>query len=76
MRKLGEQNVLDPAHDNTAQVDVESQRNAWIGAGKTEAADWDDGRVLATPFKRQLFLAGDVKILGTMADLRFVVTLM
>ena len=29
-----------------------------------------------TPFKRQLFLAGDVKILGTMADLRFVVTLM
>ena len=75
-RQLGEENVLDPEHDNTAQVDVESQRNAWIGAGKTEAADWDDGRVLATPFKRQLFLAGDVKILGTMADLRFVVTLM
>ena len=75
-RQLGEENVLDPEHDNTAQVDVESQRNAWIGAGKTEAADWDDGKVLATPFKRQLFLAGDVKILGTMADLRFVVTLM
>lgn len=75
-RQLGEENVLDPEHDNTAQVDVESQRNAWIGAGKAEAADWDDGRVLATPFKRQLFLAGDVKILGTMADLRFVVTLM
>lgn len=75
-RQLGEENVLDPEHDNTAQVDVESQRNAWIGAGKAEAADWDDGKVLATPFKRQLFLAGDVKILGTMADLRFVVTLM
>ncbi len=56
-------------------VDVNSLTTV-DGAGKTEVMKWDDGRVLATPFKRQLFLAGDVKILGTMADLRFVVTLM
>lgn len=75
-RQLGLENVLDPEHDNTAGVDVESQRSAWIGSGKEEAADWDDATVISTPFKRDLFLAGDVKILGSMANLIFVVTLM
>ncbi len=75
-RQLGEDDVLDPEHDNTAAVDVEAQRSAWIEAGTSEAVDWDDAKVLATPFKRQVFLGGDVKILGSMADLNFVVTLM
>ena len=57
-------------------VDVTSQRNAWIDSGKAEAAEWDDGTVISTPYKRKVFLGGDVKILGTMTDLQFVVTLM
>lgn len=75
-RDLGDENVLDPTYDNTAAVDVTSQRNAWIDTGKSEAAEWDDGTVISTPYKRTVFLGGDVKILGTMADLQFVVTLM
>ena len=75
-RQLGEEDVLDKEHDNKASVDVESQRNAWIGSGKSEAADWDDATVISTPFKRELFLGGDVKILGSMGSLHFVVTLM
>lgn len=75
-RDLGDENVLDPTYDNTAGVDVTSQRNAWIDSGKAEAAEWDDGKVISTPYKRTVFLGGDVKILGSMTDLRFVVALM
>lgn len=75
-RDLGDESVLDPTYANTAAIDVESQRNAWIDSGKSEAADWDDGTVIATPYKRQVFLGGNVKIVGTMADLQFLVTLM
>ena len=45
-RDLGDENVLDPTYDNTAGVDVTSQRNAWIDSGKAEAAEWDDGKVI------------------------------
>lgn len=75
-RDLGNENVLDPTYDNTAAVDVTSQRNAWIDTGKSEAAEWDDGKVISTPYKRKVFLGGDVKILGSMTDLHLVVTLM
>lgn len=75
-RNLGNENVLDPTYDNTAAVDVSSQRNAWIDTGKSEAAEWDDGKVISTPYKRKVFLGGDVKILGSMTDLQFIVTLM
>ena len=68
--------VLNPYHDNKASIDVTAQRNAWIGAGKAEAADWDDATVMATPFKRMVYLAGDVQILGCMGGLEFAVTLM
>ena len=53
-----------------------AQRNAWIGSGKAEAADWDDATVMATPFKRMVYLSGDVQILGCMGGLEFAVTLM
>ena len=68
--------VLNPDHDNKAGIDVTAQRNAWIGSGKAEAADWDDATVMATPFKRMVYLAGDVQILGCMGGLEFAVTLM
>ena len=68
--------VLNPDHDNKASIDVTAQRNAWIGSGKAEAADWDDATVMATPFKRMVYLAGDVQILGCMGGLEFAVTLM
>lgn len=72
---LAAENILNPDHNNRADIDTAVQRNAWIGAGKTEAADWDDATVRATPFKRTVFLAGDVQILGSMGSLTFDVTL-
>ena len=46
-----------------------------MGSGKAEAADWDDATVRSNPFKRNVYLAGDVKILGSMVNLEFVVSL-
>ncbi len=74
-RQLGEESVLDRDHENRADVDTEAQRNTWIAAGKAEAAEWTDDKVKASPFKRQVFLSGDVKILGSMTDLNFAVNL-
>lgn len=72
---LAADNILNPEHDNKADIDVAAQRNAWVGSGKAEAADWDDDTVRATPFKRTVFLTGDIHILGSMGGLQFVVTL-
>jgi len=73
--QLAKQNILDPDYDNTAEIDVEAQRLAWQAAGKTEAAEWDDDTVKAMPFKRIVFLRGRVKILGSMTDLIFPITI-
>ena len=67
--------ILDPEHDNAAEVNVAAQRAAWVGSGKSEAAEWDDATVRSNTFKRTVYLAGDVKILGSMANLEFQVTL-
>ena len=52
-----------------------AQRSAWVGSGKSEAESWDDATVRSNPFKRNVYLSGDVKILGSMVNLEFVVTL-
>ncbi len=70
-----EDTVLDGEYANAASIDVEAQRAAWAGSGKEEAADWDDATVRAMAFKRDLYLKGDVKILGSMVNLSFGVTL-
>ena len=74
-RQLAQENILDPDHANTARIDVDAQRAAWVASGKAEAADWDEDKVKATPFKRTVYLAGDVKLLGSMTDLIFPINL-
>ncbi len=73
--QLARQNILDPDYDNAAEIDVEAQRLAWQASGKAEAADWDDDTVKAMPFKRTVYLKGNVKILGSMTDLIFPITI-
>ena len=74
-RNLGTEEVLDPEFNNLAQIDVESQRNAWLGIGKTAAADWDEDTVKKMTFKSYVFLAGDIKVLDAVEDLKFAITL-
>lgn len=74
-RQLMREEVLDDSYDNHAYVDIESQRLAWLGVGKTEAGDWDDNKVQQMTFRTHVFLAGDAKISNAMEDLKFVIAL-
>ena len=70
-RQLGREEVLDPSFDNNAYVDVETQRDAWLGIGKTEAEDWTEAQVKEMTFKSWIYLAGNIKILDAIEDLKF-----
>lgn len=74
-RQLMREEVLDDAYDNHAYVDIESQRLAWLGVGKTEAEDWDDNKVQQMTFRTNVFLGGNVKISDAMEDLRFIINM-
>ncbi len=69
-KTLEDEEILDNAYKNYADVDVTSQRVAWALI-KAEAATWDDAKVRNTPYKRNVFLGGDIKILGSMENLKF-----
>jgi len=75
LKELAADNILDNNYNNRADVDVTAQRNAWLGVGKTEASGWDEQTVKNNSFKRTVFLAGDIKILGAMENLKFEVSL-
>ena len=73
--QLANEDILDDEFDNKAEIDVTEQRSAWLGTGKSEAADWDDDKVRRMAFKRSLFIASNIKVLGSMENLKFTVTL-
>ncbi|NFM25177.1 phage tail sheath protein [Clostridium sporogenes] len=73
--ELAARDILDSNYNNTSFIDVVAQRKAWVDSGKEEAKNWDDETVKQNTFKRKLFLAGNVKILTTMTDLNFVITM-
>ena len=75
LSSLEDEDVLDEEYDNKLYIDVESQRKMWISLGKAEAAEWDDATVRKTTLKRDLCLCGDIKVLGSMTNLRLVVSL-
>lgn len=75
LKDLAKIDVLDIEYENKAEIDVEAQRNAWLSVGKAEASNWTDIQVKRNTFKRSVFLAGQVKILGSMTDLSFTVNL-
>lgn len=72
---LAREDVLDSEFANKAEIDVELQRSAWIGTGKSEAQDWSDDMVKKMSFKRSVFVACNIKILNCMENLNFTVTM-
>lgn len=75
-KQLTRIDVLDDEYNNHADIDVEAQRQAWIGTGKTEAEEWEETEVRNNTFKRDIFLAGDIKILNSMTNLLFNISMM
>ncbi|RKD26685.1 phage tail sheath protein [Ammoniphilus oxalaticus] len=67
---LGDDEILDPNEDNRADVDVRKQRLAWEEIG-TDTSDWDDQEVKNRSFRRNVYLAGRIKIVDAMEDLDF-----
>lgn len=73
--QLAAEDVLDDEFNNNAEIDVDEQRSAWIGTGKSEAEDWDDDKVKRMAFRRSVFLTSNIKILNCMENLKFDVSL-
>lgn len=67
--ELEKEEILDNLWDNRVDVDVETQRAAWIASGKAEAATWTDAQVRNAAYKRTVYALGDVKINGSMENL-------
>lgn len=74
-KDLSDEDILDLEYENVASINTEKQRKAWISSGKAEAATWDDTKVKRTTYKRNIYLAGDIKILGSMVNLEFDISL-
>lgn len=72
---LATDEILDSAFTNIVQVDVETQRNAWVASGKTEAKNWDDQTVKNMSFGDKVFLAANIKIPDAMEGFSFAVQL-
>lgn len=70
-RQLTTEGVLSPDFSNLAEIDVETQRQAWIAAGKTEAMDWDTETVKKNPFKTYVYLLANVRFSDAIEDLQF-----
>lgn len=72
---LASEDILDSEFTNKAEIDVEAQRSAWVGTGKAEAEEWDDDTVKRRSFKRSVFISANIKILNSMENLKFTVTM-
>jgi hypothetical protein len=68
---LENEDILDNNYKNKVDIDIESQRKAWLGVGKTEAVNWDEATVRNNTFKNTIFLNGDIKMLQAIANLKF-----
>ncbi|MEG3040896.1 MAG: phage tail sheath C-terminal domain-containing protein [Clostridium sp.] len=69
-KALAKEEVLDINYKNYSDVNIAAQRDAWVKI-KPEAEQWDDIKVKNNAFKRNVFLAGDIKILAAMENLKF-----
>lgn len=72
---LAAEDILDSEFNNKAEIDVDAQRSAWVGTGKSEAEEWDEDTVKRRSFKRSVFIASNIKILNSMENLKFTVTM-
>lgn len=74
-KSLAIEGILDEEYDNKVDIDVAAQRAAWVASGVNDASAWSDTVVKTRTFKRSVFLAGSIKILGTVDTLKFVISL-
>lgn len=74
-KELAREDILDKEYDNFASVDIEAQRLAWLGVGKTEVEDWEDERIKKLTFKKKVFMQAQIKILNAVEDFKFTINM-
>ncbi|MEG0258467.1 MAG: phage tail sheath C-terminal domain-containing protein [Lysinibacillus sp.] len=67
---LANESILDVNYDNTAEIDVATQRLAWESTG-IDTTTWDETKVRLMTFGSAVFLGGNVKIVDAIEDLDF-----
>lgn len=71
-RLLEKKDILEENYNNSVSIDLTAQREAWQTLDRT-AIEWDDTKVKNMPFKRDIFLCGDIKINGAMENLSMII---
>lgn len=66
--------VLDAQHDNRFEIDVEQQRLAWESIGE-DVSDLSDQQIKDKPFKKKMFVKGNIKFLHSFEDIDFVISI-
>jgi len=62
--------IIDPDYANTAGVDVDTQRLAWLADGKAEAETWTDAQVKNYAYKNIIFPLIDAKFLDAIEGMQ------
>lgn len=62
LRQLAEMGILDPAYNNTIDINVEKQRALWKAQGK-DSDSWDEQTVKETTYKNMFYPLLNVKFL-------------
>lgn len=74
LKDLANEEVLDINYSNKVDIDVQKQRDMWGAVGQN-VQEWDDIKVRNRTFKRDVYLSGNIKILFSMTDLKFNITM-
>ena len=75
IKDLEDLRILDPDYNNTVDVDIAAQRQAWLDDGKSEAETWTDAQVRQHPFKKIIFPYLDVKFLDAIEGMQMTVSM-
>lgn len=74
-KELAREDILDKEYDNFASVDIEAQRLAWLGVGKTEVEEMSDEEIKKLSFKKKVFMTAQIKILNAVEDFKFTINM-
>lgn len=75
-KQLASMSILDPNYNNTTEIDVEAQRDAWLAKGKSEAETWDDLTVKKNTIGDMIYEKSDIKILDAIEGIENRIVLM
>ena len=70
MKKLEENDILDPEYDNNVKINTDKMRTLWIASGKDESeiSKMSDLQIAKLTYKKSMLLKFNVKFLNAIED--------